>query len=230
MNNPSKRYNTFNRIHKGLRAFMYETAYLVQQTDFSDVVAGTKALEQISSMLTMFESHAHSEDRFLNEPLEAVNPGIAAMFEKEHIEDHRLAAGISRLIDQWNASVNIEERLQAGTDIFYLLNEFIAFNLYHMNKEEIALNEVIWMTYTDGAIKGIEQKIVQHLPHELLIVSGKWMMRGLNNDEIIEWMYEVRALAPLPFFELLMGMAKENLNGERFQVIQRKLDEMSKAA
>lgn len=213
------RYNSFNQIHKGLRAVLYETALSMQQTDLSNAGMAVPVLEQIEEILVLFETHAHSEDHHFNEPLEQTNPEVASMFEKEHEEDHRLANVLGNLIASYRAAVSSEERAQQGKLLFYAFNEFIAFNLYHMNKEEIELNGTLWKQYSDQEIKSIEQKIVQNTPPQKMSRYAKWMIRGISDQEIIHWLGEVRDSAPAPVFQMLIGIAEKELTSERYEGI-----------
>lgn len=224
------RHNSFNQIHKGLRAQLYDTALKIQQTDMSQSEAALPVIEQIEEVLYMFESHAHGEDHYFNEPLEKTNPEVATLFEKEHVEDHRLANVLSGLITSYKEAASIPERAEKGKHLFYAFNEFIAFNLYHMNKEEIELNAALWDRYTDSEIKSIEQTLVQSIPPQKMMKYAKWMIRGINNNELIHWLEEARTFAPPPVFEMLINSAKTELSPERFQVISYALKYEVKAA
>lgn len=213
------RYNSFNQIHKGLRAMLYETALAIQQADLSRAEIADPILEQVEEILLLFESHAHSEDHHFNEPLEQTNPEIAALFEKEHEEDHRLGNVLRLLLVSYRGAATAKDRLEKGKLLFYAFNEFIAFNLYHMNKEEIDLNNTLWNRYTDEEIKGIEQSVVQSIPPEKMSRYAKWMIRGIDNNELQQWLGEVQQFAPAPVFEMLMGIAEKELQPERFETL-----------
>jgi len=213
------RYNTFNQIHKGLRTLLYDTALKLQQTDLSNSEKSIPTIEQVYETLFLFESHAHGEDYYFNEPLEKSKPEVASLFLKEHEEDHRLGNVISHLLEGWAQAQTDEERREVGKLLFYAFNEFIAFNLYHMNKEEIELNAALWAQYSDEEIRAIEQTLVQSIPPAKMEAYGKWMMRGLNDVEITKWLEEVRNFAPAPVFALLDRIAKDELPPSRYYAI-----------
>lgn len=220
------RYNSFGKIHKALRALLYDTALKLQQTDFTDKEAGEKLFVQIEQVVLLFESHAHNEDHFFNEPLEEVNKEVAILFEKEHEEDHRLAIILKKTIKDWRAANTISERSMAGDNLFYAFNEFIAFNLYHMNKEETLLNQVLWDTYTDDQIKITEQQIIQNTSPEKMIVYALWMIRGINAKEMTHWMRELSMMAPKPLYQQLYTMAKQEWGALRWKEIDEALKPM----
>jgi hypothetical protein len=171
----------------------------LQQADLSDPQS-VSVIEQVDLLLVLFESHARNEDHFFNEPLEQSHPEVAKLFEKEHEEDHRLGVVISGLTDSWKKAGKKEKRAEIGKHLFYAFNEFVAFNLYHMNKEEIKLNEVLWREYSDVSIKATEQALVQSISPEKMAVYAKWMVRGANNAEILKWLDEVKEICPCSRF------------------------------
>lgn len=221
--NTTNRYNSFNQVHKGLRAYLYDTALKLQQTDLADARAGESAMKQVEELLVLFESHAQNEDEFFNQPLEETNSEVARMFEKEHEEDHRLGQVLTNLIAQWREEPDDHARAVTGRNLFYAFNEFIAFNLYHMNKEEIELNAVLWRHYSDATIKATEQALVQSVPPQKMMKYARWMVRGTNNTELIKWLQEVRAFAPAELLTTLLSLLEQELPTERFDRVMRGL-------
>lgn len=216
------RYNSFNQIHKGLRVLMYETATQLQQVDLSKSIS-INAIDQMKEVLLLFESHAHSEDQFFNKPLEKKDPAVSILFLKEHEEDHRLGEVLNDLLNQWKSANDDEARALIGRNLLYAFNEFIAFNLYHMNKEEIELNTALWKHYSDEEIKSTEQELVQQVSPAKIMRYAKWMIRGINDNELYHWLKEVRANAPEMVFNGLLEVAKEQLSTERMNVLNNKL-------
>ncbi len=217
------RHNSFNQVHKGLRALLYDTALKFQQTDLTDTTAGGILLAQLEEVILLFESHAHNEDHFFNEPLEEINEEVAKLFEKEHEEDHRLSLLLQKHMKSWRQAETKTERLQVGTKLFYAFNEFIAFNLYHMNKEETLLNQVLWDTYTDDQIRVTEQQLVQSIAPEKMMKYALWMIRGMNTPEMIHWMKELEKGAPAPVFQIVGAMAKEEWGNVRWKEVEKSL-------
>lgn len=216
------RYNSFNQIHKGLRAFLFDTANRLQQSDLSDH-GSVNVIDQIDLLVDSFEGHADHEDHFFNEPLEKIRPDVAHLFEKEHQEDHRLGIVLKNQLEDWRTANNPEERRTIGLHLFYTFHEFIAFNLYHMNKEEIMLNGVLWETYTDDQIRATEQALVQSVPPQKMMLTMKWMLRGINDVEVIGWMKGVQLHAPAQVYAILVSMAEQELEPSRWSRIQKAL-------
>lgn len=213
------RYNTFRLIHKGLRAMLYGASIKIQQADLGSIDEGKSVVDEIQLLISLFEAHAHSEDKYYNEPLEKLKPEVANLFEKEHQEDHRLGNKLLSIIAKWKTAADNESRFATGQDLFYAFNEYIAFNLYHMNKEEIMLNEVMWSVYSDEQIAGMEQKAVQNISPANMGEYGKWILRGNNNEDIAGWISEIKHGAPAEVFTWIHGLAKQELNADRFSAV-----------
>jgi hypothetical protein len=76
----------------------------------------------------------------------------------------------------------------------------------------------------------IEQTLVQSIPPQKMMKYAKWMIRGINDAEIIHWLSEVKAFAPAPVFEMLINIAEVELPTQRYQVVADALNYEIKAA
>ena len=155
-----KRFNVFNQIHKALRALLYETAIAFQHTDFCQAEDADRAFEKLEAVLKVFHAHAEHEDGFLLPAVERFNPVLVKEFESEHEKDEFLTHRLRSLVLVFRHATCTSSRIEAGEAIFKAFNEFIAFNLYHMNKEEEKLNASLWSNYTDTEIMAIQKKLI----------------------------------------------------------------------
>lgn len=217
------RYNVFNQIHKGLRHLMYDTALRIQTTDLSRPEAN-EVINSVSLVVDLFDEHAHHEDKFVLPMIEKHNPTLVADFEKDHELDHKLSEGLRELVAAWKNAGTEQERNTLGQGVFYALNEFIAFNLYHMNREEDTLLATLWKHHTDEELIAASQAIVASIPPDILMLESKWMMRSMNNTEITEWMTGIKYGAPAEVYALYLQMAEQELPAERYHIIASALE------
>ena len=94
-----------------------------------------------------------------------------------------------------------------------------------MAKEEDIINNLLWRYYTDHQIRAIEKQIIAMQAPESTAVVGKWMLRGLSNREIIDWLKAVEKSAPRFVFNNLVATAEKELPGDRFQLVAGELTE-----
>ncbi|HAO46744.1 MAG TPA: hemerythrin domain-containing protein [Ferruginibacter sp.] len=220
-----KRYNIFYQIHKGLRAMLYESAILVQQTDFSNEEETAGIAGRLGQVVQLFDKHAHSEDTNILDKIESLEPSVATLFAEEHVKDHILSNRLTALINMLQSAGSAAEKEELGSAIRVAFTEFVVFNLEHMAKEERELNKLLWDHFTDEDLHAVTMQIISGISPDLLQSYNYWMMRGLSNNEISSWLIQVKNTAPDGVFNGLMQLAEAELPYERFALITESLTE-----
>jgi hypothetical protein len=215
-----KRYNIFNQIHKGLRVVMYETATLVQQTDFSQKHKGNEAIYKLSKTIEYFHGHSEHEDHFIFPLIAKASPEVAASFVAQHETDEMLMTNLESLVARWHTEEDATELAAIGLRVLYDFNDFVAFNIGHMNKEEKELNAVLWKHYTDTELMGVTHQIVSSIPQELLIEESRFMMRAINDQEIMQWMTGMKMNAPKEVYGYYLQLLAQEISPLRFEEIE----------
>ncbi|CAN5893395.1 hypothetical protein BH11BAC4_BH11BAC4_05130 [soil metagenome] len=163
-----QRYNTFNMIHKSLKAMLYDTALSRQQTYFADAAETALAFEKmnevINEVIIAFEKHGMHEDTILMPVIATYDPAMIASFEDEHKEDLSLGNKLMHLQNVYNATASDEEKVIAGSVITRAFRDYMIFNLEHMQREEVELNQLLWDYYSDKELLEINARIVAGIP------------------------------------------------------------------
>ncbi|HEX2630917.1 MAG TPA: hemerythrin domain-containing protein [Chitinophagaceae bacterium] len=219
------RFNTFNQIHKALRALLYDAALTLQQTSFSNPDEAEDALEKLRIVLDVFDKHAQHEDHFILPAIQQYEPSIADSFEQEHVEDHELAEKLRNLMLLFEKQQDPRKKEETGHAILHAFIAFLSFNLDHMAKEETVLNDRLWRYYSDAEIIALNQKIVASIPPAEMQFTAAWMMKGMNNTEITGWLKVVQKTAPEVVFSMLFSIAEKELPAMRFRRILEDLTE-----
>jgi hypothetical protein len=220
-----KRYNIFNQVHKGLRALLYETIIKLQQTDFTDAEDADEAVQQVKIILDLFDEHAHTEDTFILPAIVEYEPSVVDVFAQEHVKDLALSNKLNGLLQAFSLTISPDAKREIGTAISNAVFEFMLFNLEHMKKEEDVLNKLLWRYYTDQVLHGITMNIVANVSADKMPFYNKWMMRGLSNTEIINWLKQIKNNAPEFVFNSYVDLAINELAENRWQKIQEQLTE-----
>ena len=215
------RHNTFNGIHKGLRCMLYDTAQKIQHTNFADSEESEETLQRIESVLLLFEHHGHHEDHFLFPNIGPTDSTIVKELEKEHVKDHELSSGLQNAVNEYRKAGNKVDRAIIGKNLLMLFNEFVAFNLQHMNKEEQHINPILWKNYTDEEIRAIDKKLVANVDPSILMKSGEWLMKGQNYLELFYWTNDLKHNAPPPVYEAVTNLGK-HVYKEKWEVMMEK--------
>lgn len=219
------RYNIFYQVHKGLRVLLYTTATTLQQTDFYNEEEANASMKLVAETVDLFDEHAHTEDHFVLPAIEMHEPTAAAMFEEEHVQDHVLSNQLRSLLNIFRHSGSEAETLQTGGAIRIAFTEFMIFNLQHMAKEESKLNNLLWKHFTDEQLKGITQTIITNIPPDKMMIFSAWMMKGLSNNEIINWLKEIKNNAPEFVFNAMLNLAEKELTAARWNNVQASITE-----
>jgi hemerythrin-like domain-containing protein len=217
------RVNIFNQIHKGLRALLYETSILLQQTDFSNEEELQTAVKRVTLVADMFDDHAHHEDNFILPAINEYEPSMVDAFEQEHELDTKLTRALKDSLYALQMASPLV-RPNMANELSKTFVQFMVFNLEHMAKEENILNKILWRYYSDEEILDIQRKIVANLSPWSASVSSRWMIRGLNNPEIVRWLRSVEESAPETVFQNLFATAEKELPEHRFRRVQEALE------
>jgi hypothetical protein len=215
-----QRYNSFNMIHKGLRALLYDTALTIQQTYFADADEAEIAIEKIEMVLYLFEQHAHHEDNNILPLIELYEHELVEEFEKEHVKDNELGTRLKHLVNIILAAEKDEDKIFCGSAISKSFVEFMVFNLEHMAREERLINQALWKHYTDEQLMLVNQKLVASIPHEEKALNAKWMMRGVNNTEAISWLKGIKNSVPGFVFQSVFSLTDTELPEYRRYIVQ----------
>src|SRR5215217_5275806 len=101
----------------------------------------------------------------------------------------------------------------------------MTFNLKHMAKEEQVVSPILWRYYSDSELHDITLKIMKAVPPQEMAFISRFMVKGLNNDEILHWLKGVKNTAPQPAFQALLSVAERELQPSRWSLVQESLTE-----
>src|SRR6186713_143079 len=218
------RINIFNQIHKGLRALLYESSLLLQQTDFLDDQEMQTAVTRVTMVADLFDDHAHHEDKFILPAIQEHEPSIVDAFEREHAMNIKLTRALKNCLQALQMASPVV-RPEMANVLYKTFVQFMVFNLEHMSKEETILNKILWRYYSDGEILAIQKNILASLTPWSATNGRRWMMRGLNNSEIVGWLKSVEESAPEAAFQKLFAIAERELPERRFRHVLESLTE-----
>lgn len=201
------RFNIFNLIHKALRAMLYDTALCMQQTYFADAQDAAAAFEKMNAVIDAFEHHGHTEDTIVMPVIEKFQPSSIASFEKDHVDDRKKGNHLRQLQKIYQALHLADERIIAGSALTRTFRDYMIFNLEHMQREEVELNELLWKHFSDQQIIEINDYIIANLSPEEMVNTAKWFLMSANSQEAENLLSGIQATAPPHLFDALFQMA-----------------------
>jgi hypothetical protein len=221
----SLRFNPFKQVHQGLRALLYDTAIAIQQTNFTNEEEAGITIQKMELVLTLFHGHAEVEDSMVFPAISVHAPDVVKAFEAEHVKDEALATELEQLMNSYRLCNIAESKVSCGISLLLSFNEFVAFNLQHMNREEIIVNNVLWQHFPDEALLKMVQEIGASIPPEKNQYYSLWMLKGNSNEDVINWLAAVKDTAPSFVYDNLYSLGAANLQKERWSKISNALNE-----
>lgn len=218
-----KRYNIFNQVHKALRSMLFDAADRLQQTDFDKRDEATEMVYDLEKVLYYFEKHAEHEDSFILPAVARYDAALVASFEEEHVADHALAESLRYTMAAWEQADEVADMIDLGRRLLLTFNDFIAFNLTHMNREEDELNRVLWAYYTDQELQQIRQMLVATIPPGDLYDQSKWMVAASSNQELLVWLSGLQRKGQQALFDIHLRIAEEVLSAKRWHALRQAL-------
>ncbi|WP_276486044.1 hypothetical protein [Paraflavitalea pollutisoli] len=226
-----KRYNIFNQVHKALRSMLYDAADRLQQTDFDNRDDATEMVYDLEKILCYFEKHADHENTFILPAVARYDGALVERFQEGQITAEVLTESLRNTISAWEQTDDRAAMIGWGRYLLLTFNDFIAFNLSQMNKEEDELNEVLWVYYTDLELLQIRQMLIDTIPPGDLYEQSRWMVAASSNQELLGWLNGLRRKGQQTLYEIQLRLAEEVLPAKRWHLLRHALsprvDEMT---
>lgn len=207
----SSRFNFYQAVHKGLRAFMADTVVRVGRTDPDDAQECAECAEQVRTLLHVCAEHLAHENRFIHPAMTRCAPGSAAQVETEH-EEHLAHIADLRETLAGALSAGPDERAERWTRLYHELSLFVADNLSHMLLEERDHNAVLWQHYSDQALIVLHDELVASIPPDEMALHFRWMLPNVSHAERVGMLQGMRQGMPAEVFASQLDMARPLLD------------------
>lgn len=216
------RHDMYAGIHKALRLFMGDTVSRLGQCDPRDDAEVAATIGQLGDLLDTCSLHITDENDFVHPALERAKPGFSARIAGEHVE-HREAIADLRDLAAFTRTQRGAARTAALSRLYRTFVLFVAENFEHMNHEETEHNALLWASYTDAELLGIERALVASIPADAMMLMVPWFIRSLNAPELAEMMGGMKAGMPAPAFENVMQLAHQLLGPVKYATLTHDL-------
>jgi uncharacterized secreted protein with C-terminal beta-propeller domain len=215
-----RKTDLFTFIHKSIRSMIYNSASRLQSTDFSDAKESKEMLLSVRQDLELLHEHAEHEDNIIFPEIADNEPEMIKILNDEHIE---LESKLNKLLNQMNKiyiTSNDEERLVLGEELNNMFNDFSASYLAHMNHEEVTVLEASFKYLSDDELIAIRTRIQTKFPAERYKIWLHWMLKSLNNSELVGLLGGMKASAPPQVFENVLQVSESVIDAERLRKIK----------
>ena len=211
-----RKTDLFTFIHKTIRSLIYNTASKLQTADFTDETEVKNLLTSLRHDLDLLHEHAVNEDNIIFPEIADEEPQMIEALNEEHKKLESKLNGLLVLIEKIEQSNSNEERMLLGNSLNSIFNDFIADYLAHMNHEEATVLEASFKYLTDEELIAIRTRIQSNVPPDRYKVWMNWMLRSLNNSELVGLLSSMKASAPSNVFDSILEATKSILDKERW--------------
>ena len=173
--------------------------------------------------MDLLHEHAVNEDNIIFPEIADEEPQMIEVLNEEHKKLEAKLNSILALIEKIEHANSIEERMLIGNSLNSLFNDFIADYLAHMNHEESTVLEASLKYLTDEELIAIRTRIQSNVPPDRYKVWMNWMLKSLNNFELIGLLSGMKAGAPPQVFENVVGVAQTVIEKEKWSKIKSQL-------
>lgn len=222
--NSFSRYNSYEIIHKALRARLSQTLTAIGQVDVDDEESVLAMAGQLQTTLLMMESHLNSENNFVHKAMEERAPGSSQTIAGEHVEH---VEHIHILGEACEAVVKASplNRQVLADRLYVLFDRFVQDNLVHMRYEEDHHNAVLWAAYTDEEIQQIERALVAAIAPEKMMLFVSSMIPAIPTRDRALLLGGIRKSAPPEVFARIYGTVMPLLDDRAQAKLARALGE-----
>jgi hypothetical protein len=218
-----RKTDLFTFIHKSIRSMIYNAASKLQSTDFSDSTESGKMILSLRQDLELLHEHAVHEDNIIFPEIEDNEPDMIKMLNEEHKD---LETKLNKLINQMDkiySTTNNDERLLYGEILNIMFNDFSVSYLSHMNHEEATVLDASFKHLSDEELIAIRTRIQSKIPPERYKIWLHWMLKSLNDSELVGLLGGMKAGAPPPVFENVVGTAKSIFDDRKWAKISSQI-------
>jgi iron-sulfur cluster repair protein YtfE (RIC family) len=176
------RIDFYTKVHKGLRAGLFQLSQRAAATDYSDAQAVAGLAVALRGLLDKLSTHARHEARFIH-PLLAEKTD-ASPFDGEHEELEAQQERLEQLISEVARAASALRR-EAGATFYRALNVFIARYLEHIDREERTM-PLLWERCSDAELAGVMARFGASRPLDEALTDFGWMLPALSAPEQAE--------------------------------------------
>jgi hemerythrin superfamily protein len=223
----------FTPIHKAIRSMIYSLGSRLQTADFTDKAASAAVLADLqhefgdavtsTCVLCLLHAHAGSEETHVFPSMQSIDPGMIRMLLDDHQEIRRRLIALTKMADDLGSIEPPGQRTELGARINREANEFFAFYLAHMNKEEVTIVPAMKEQFTDPQMQAMQGALMAAMPPERLSNYLRWMLPSLSLGELTGILAGMKPTVPPEFLQFVNKIGAANVDPARWAAVRQRV-------
>lgn len=189
-----KQAGIINRIHKGLRTWLFEAGITIQETDFSSTQEGMKSVTLLKKVLNVTDRKSAIDKTHVLPVLVLHAPYLVSLMDAEIQRVNEISERLSGHISNYLQPGTASYHSAAGFSIQQVYSEFMGSVLIYMNRMETLIGEFYQASVRDEMQELMDAAQMMHIEGANRMIIEEWIFKGMSKSEISAWLSEEKKL------------------------------------
>ena len=192
--------DVYRNIHKGIRGELFGVTIAAGQLDPADEGSRAELRDRIDTVVWLLGMHAHHEDHWFLDMIEAHAPQIGERIVSDHALLDARIEGIGKAAHESETRKELHE-------VYLDLASFTGAYLAHQDLEERDLQPILLAAVGPQVMLETEQALIASVPPADLARTLAFMLPAMNLDDRGELLGGIRLGAPSEVFAGICALA-----------------------
>ncbi len=213
-------------IHKAIRAELDHIEAL--SWDYLQAPDGQLPLlcERAKFLSGIVRGHAEGEDAILYPALEQKFPQISESYQLEHVAEDQSFKDMALAVARIEAGVEVDAWRGLARGLYRQAVANNAVLSLHIQKEEQHLIPLVEQCFSIAEQADQVQKMIAHMPRELVPPAVPWILRALSGDEREEYLRGTLTEVPPEVGRAFREWARAGLPAEDWSDLVKRMPEL----
>jgi hypothetical protein len=177
-----------NRMHKGLRTWLFETGIKIQETDFLEAAQGREVTADLRNIIMVIERKSLIDEKYVFPILVKQAPFFVNMMDTENQKIKKIADQLGGFINYYIEPGTTLHHMSTGFSIQQVYNELMGAVLTYMNRLEMMLKELEIAAGSEGIMEELEAALILNLDFGNIVMPKEWIFKSLSDSELDQFL------------------------------------------
>jgi hypothetical protein len=177
-----------NRMHKGLRTWLFETGIKIQETDFLEAGQGKAIAADIRNIIMVIERKSTIDEKYVFPILVKQAPFFVNIMDTENQKIGKIADQLGGFINAYIEPGTGFHHMSIGFSIQQVYNELMGAVLTYMNRLELMLKELESAAGSEGMMEELEEALLLNLDFGKTVMPKEWIFKSMSDRELDHFM------------------------------------------